>query len=52
MSSTVLVHGYISKQEEDIIMIEKEEEEKEKEKEREKGKTADDIIKDLKAQLK
>ena len=33
-------------------MIEKEEEEKEKEKEREKGKTADDIIKDLKAQLK
>ena len=33
-------------------MIEKEDEEKEKEKEREKGKTADDIIKDLKAQLK
>ncbi len=39
-------------QEEDIIMLEKEEEEKEKEKEREKGKTSEDIIKDLKVQLK
>ena len=33
-------------------MLEKEEEEKEKEKEREKGKTTEDIIKDLKGQLK